>query len=233
MTALKMAAQVSRRVGVPLDHMDSYQDAYNTAFDRRFHVSTNQEVPANQLGIHGEASQHAVEYAPSSPIDLAILLETLNLNFATSTFVDFGAGKGLVMMTAAEFPFRKILGVEIAVDIHRMAEDNLANYQSRTRKTQDVRCLQIDARDFEFPETPLVIFLFNPFGEPIMESVFANLRISLETQPRECVVIYNNPIHANVVRRAGFSERSLSAALREQFRVFDWPLTGEEYQKSV
>jgi hypothetical protein len=65
----------------------------------------------------------------------------------------------------------------------------------------------LDARDYEFPNTPIVLYLFNPFPVYVMEKVIENLKQSLRENPREVYVIYNAPWERAVLDRSGFLEK--------------------------
>ena len=91
-----------------------------------------------------------------------------------------GSGKGRVLFVAAEYPFRKVIGVEFSNALHDDAVANLKRYRFPKRRCADIEPVHADAREFEFPNDNLVIYLFNPFGEEVMEGMLANLERSLE-----------------------------------------------------
>ncbi|MFI5104952.1 MAG: hypothetical protein ACHP79_08520, partial [Terriglobales bacterium] len=51
----------------------------------------------------------------------------------------------------------------------------------------------MDAREFSFPEGPLVVYLFNPFPEAVFAAVLRNLRESWQASPRPVFVAYRSP----------------------------------------
>jgi len=51
----------------------------------------------------------------------------------------------------------------------------------------------MNAIEYGFGSEPLVLFLYNPFGESTIRHVLANLAASLRARPREAYVIYMNP----------------------------------------
>jgi hypothetical protein len=106
------------------------------------------------------------------------------------TFIDLGAGKGRALLMAADYPFRKILGVEFMPEWHHAAQANIARYASERQQCRQIDVLCADARDFEFPAVPLVVYLFNPFSEPTFATVLENLRRSVEHSPRPVYVAY-------------------------------------------
>ena len=48
----------------------------------------------------------------------------------------------------------------------------------------------MDARDFQFPAGPLVVYMFNSFPEPVFAAILENLRRSVSEKPRPLYVAY-------------------------------------------
>src|SRR6185369_13533800 len=105
-------------------------------------------------------------------------------DFSDFIFVDLGSGKGRALLLASEYPLREIVGVEVQPELHRIAQDNVARFNSSARKCNRITSLCMDAREFVFPDDPLVVYLFNPFPDYVLEIVLRNLRESLEKYPR-------------------------------------------------
>jgi SAM-dependent methyltransferase len=122
-------------------------------------------------------------------------------DYSRYTFIDMGSGKGRVLFVAAEYPFRKVIGVEFSNALHDDAVANLKRYKHPKRRCDDIEPVHVDARDFEFPNDNLVIYLFNPFGPEVMERMLANLEKSLEKHPRHAIVVMLWPDHSDVVER--------------------------------
>ena len=51
----------------------------------------------------------------------------------------------------------------------------------------------MDAVDYVFPDTPLVLYLWNPFDWYVMERVVVNMVGSHRRNPRRIVVMYFSP----------------------------------------
>ena len=105
------------------------------------------------------------------------------------TFIDLGSGKGRVLLMASEHPFKKIIGVEFMPDLHHVAQENIARYSSDRQQCRQIQSICKDARDFEFPDGPLVVYLFNPFSEATFARVLENLKQSIEQAPRRPVYV--------------------------------------------
>ena len=124
-------------------------------------------------------------------------------DYSQYTLIDMGSGKGRVLFIAAEYPFRKVMGVEFSNTLHDEAMVNLKRYRFPRRRCADIEPVHADAREFEFPNDNLVIYLFNPFGEEVMERMLENLERSLEKHPRHAIVVMLWPEHSDVVERMG------------------------------
>jgi hypothetical protein len=138
-----------------------------------------------------------VFHSPYQPTDAALFQEmmaSLPIDFSEFTFVDLGSGKGRTLLMASEYPFRRIVGVEILPELHRAAEENIASYRSTTQQCTQVESVCADASEFELPGGPLVLYLFNPLPEAGLNQILESLEASLRRHPRAVYVLYQNPL---------------------------------------
>ena len=105
-----------------------------------------------------------------------------------------GSGKGRVLLMAADYPFRRILGVELFPALHRIAQQNLDAYASASQQCFAMETVCGDAREFIFPEEPTLLYLFNSLPEAALIEVMTNLNDSLRQCPREVYLLYHNPL---------------------------------------
>src|SRR5271167_4480579 len=49
-------------------------------------------------------------------------------DFCDFVFLDLGSGKGRTLLMASDYPFRRIVGVELLLTLHQAAQDNLGKY---------------------------------------------------------------------------------------------------------
>ncbi|HEY2391234.1 MAG TPA: class I SAM-dependent methyltransferase [Candidatus Angelobacter sp.] len=146
-------------------------------------------------------------YFASEPWLFEQIMQALPIDFASFTFVDLGAGKGRALLMAADYPFQQIIGVEFMPDLCRAARENIANYPSDRQKCQQIEVSCMDARDFQFPAGPLVVYLFNPFSEPTFAKILENLRLSVEQAPRQVYVAYRFIEFERLLATAGWLEK--------------------------
>jgi hypothetical protein len=135
-----------------------------------------------------EGVEH-VQYAGTHPRTISVMLRDLGVCYEEFVFIDFGSGKGRVLLGASEYPFKRIIGVEIDQKLHDIAEKNILKYRNATKKCHNVESVCCDAAEYEFPLAPAVLYFFNPFGPGIADRVLKNLGESLTEHPREIVII--------------------------------------------
>jgi len=133
-------------------------------------------------------------YLPIRPITARRVIRSLPMSDPSDyTFVDLGSGKGRMLLIASEFPFRKVVGVEMRPDLHQQALENVRRYKHPTAQTSRIDCRLVDATQYDFPAGKLVVYLFNPFSAEIMGRVFQRLDASFEQDRREIIVVYVYP----------------------------------------
>jgi Predicted O-methyltransferase len=136
-------------------------------------------------------------YQPTDPTSfhemLQVLYQKTHLNFPDFTFLDLGSGKGRTLLMASDYPFQRIIGVELLPSLHEIAQHNLKVYKSESQKCFALESVCADAATFPLPEVPLILYLFNPFPESVMRRVLSNLATSFQRRPRQVYVLYLNP----------------------------------------
>jgi SAM-dependent methyltransferase len=176
--------------------------AADLSFDWRHGTNTMRWVKADNLGSMGENRIHSVHYQASKARPLWTLLNELDLP-RNSGFVDFGAGKGRVLLIAALCGFQRIIGVEFSPELCECARRNAEIFQRRNRLSARIEIVLADAAVYPIQPDQQVFFMYNPFDEVVMAQVLANLRRSVEESPRKIWLIYNTPRHHDVIDAAG------------------------------
>lgn len=142
------------------------------------------------------------EYQPTEPFVfhemMALLREQGNFDFADYTFVDLGSGKGRTLLMASDYPFRKIIGVELLSALNQIAEENIGKYRSDSQQCFDLETVCADAGEFDLATEPYVLFLFNPFPESVLFRVCERIEASLAVVPKSIYILYHNPLLEHV-----------------------------------
>jgi SAM-dependent methyltransferase len=108
-------------------------------------------------------------------------------------FVDLGSGKGRVLLIAAQFRFRNVVGVEFSQELCEIARDNVKVFTQRTHITARIDVVESDVATYSIKPDHKVFFMNNPFEEVVMKRVLANLLSSVTQFPRKIWLIYHNP----------------------------------------
>ena len=127
------------------------------------------------------------------------MLASLKIDLSEFTFIDIGSGKGRTLLMAADYPFRRIVGIELLPELHRVAEVNIGKYKSDSQRCFTIESWCGDGAAFEFPFEPIVLYLFNPLPESGLVRMLGNLAGSLRQRPRPVFVLYHNPLLEEVV----------------------------------
>jgi SAM-dependent methyltransferase len=168
-------------------------------YDWRHNVQTCGDVSVASLGDVGNNVDHAAPYMPSHPKFLDSIIRNLDIDYGKYQFVDLGSGKGRVILVASEFPFARVQGVEFSRSLHDIAVRNVQRYNSRSQRCKNVEPIHGDAIEYQFPRTPLVIFMFNPFRPAVLVPVLHNLEASINKLPRDVVLFYTAPFYGDLV----------------------------------
>ena len=158
-------------------------------FDRRFGVDTTGYIAPEDLGTPEATPEDTGGYEPTPRTAFRRILKSLGIDYSRYSFVDMGSGKGAVLLYAAAFPFKRIIGVEFSPAMHAVAEKNLVAYRGRIC-CRDIRNLRVNAVDFEPPSGPTVFFFFNPFKGRTLERVCRNIERAIASGACEALVIY-------------------------------------------
>ncbi|HEX5080368.1 MAG TPA: class I SAM-dependent methyltransferase [Geminicoccaceae bacterium] len=159
------------------------------AFDWRYGVNTGGIMPLADLAIDSRHVAHGVHYAPTRVRYFRAVLRALSLP-PGSVFVDLGAGKGRMLLLAAQSGcFRKVVGVEFSAELCRMAEQNIRRFEHYCAGNVTFEVVHADAADYEVQPDYNVFFMFNPFDHVVMQQVMARVAQSLQAAPRRIWLI--------------------------------------------
>jgi hypothetical protein len=164
------------------------------AADRRreapFGISSAGRVDLDELAIDSEHRELGFPYLPSPGLLVDTLLFNVPEDLGRFGFVDFGSGKGRVLLVASHYPFREVIGVEFSPELHELALENIRRYRSPERRCPRVRSVWADAAAFPIPERECVLFFNNPFAGPVFDRVLANAQAAHQRAQRKLYVLY-------------------------------------------
>ena len=115
--------------------------------------------------------------------------------------MDFGSGKGRVLLIASEFGFLRVCGVEFAHELCEAARKNCVKFKAIKNVRTEFQTVETDAAKYTVGADESVFVLYNPFDGAILDKVLDNIAISLQQQPRKILIVYYNPRWHHVIEQ--------------------------------
>jgi hypothetical protein len=114
------------------------------------------------------------------------------------SILDYGAGKGGVMVQLSRYPFRKIAGIELSEKLVNISKANFAKL-----KLSELEIIHGDATTFTEIDDFDYFYFFNPFQGKTFEQVIGNIITSFETRPRRIGLVYYHPKCHHLIDKTG------------------------------
>lgn len=144
-------------------------------FDRAHGTNTAGLVSLFRLRIGSANRRFGVRYEPCGPAFFNSFVDGIERD---RTFIDLGCGKGRVLIMAREVGFRRVVGVEFSAVLADIAR----------KQCHFAEVITEDAAEYVFPKERLCVFMYNPFGLPVLSKVVSHL-------PSDSIVVYVSPQH--------------------------------------
>jgi hypothetical protein len=176
-------------------------------FDLRYGVNTRGVTPLEGLSILGGNKAGGYRYEPARVLPVRRLLRDLSHYLPQpNALVDFGSGKGRILLIAAECGFARATGVEFASELCAIARSNCKAFKTITNTAAEFTVVESDAVDYTLADSDSFFFFFNPFDDVVMTRVLDNIALSVKNCPRRIVLaLYNTEPAESVARYPMFS----------------------------
>lgn len=168
-------------------------------FDVKHGTDTGGLEPLWKFQISSPNRRFGVRYQATDEEELADAINFMHENPRSFTFIDLGCGKGRTLLVASNWGFKHVIGVEFAPELVGIARTNLAKMGIANAVVE-----YADAVDFHFPNSDIIVYLYNPFSREVVRKVVAKLR---ESDSKRLYVIYKVPECAEVLDSSGFLTR--------------------------
>ena len=187
-------------------------------FDQMHGVDTSGLVPAKHLVTGHANDEHVTAYYGVAPSILRTLIERwLELSpphdLNQYTFIDIGCGKGRGLLVASEYPFRRVVGVELNPAMAAIAQQNVEHWTHdhvedlTSPRLAPIEVFEMDALDLDLPDTPTLLFLFHPFEAPVLKQLLRRIETHFARRPGALDLLYVNAECANIIdRNPGFEQ---------------------------
>jgi SAM-dependent methyltransferase len=163
-------------------------------FDAKYGLDTQMPVPVSDLETSAPGARFANRYEGTPIAALHKIIRRLKVRQSRFTFIDLGSGKGRVLLIAAQYRFKSVIGVEFSKKLHDIALLNITKFaESGLTKTSAIST-NCDAGEFDFSGLgDKIVFCYNPFGADLMNRVLDNLQ-SPACQGGETIFLYLGPM---------------------------------------
>ncbi|WP_298510481.1 class I SAM-dependent methyltransferase [uncultured Kordia sp.] len=202
---------------------DSFDATYDTITDVIVEQFEMEEL------ISPDRYINSARYHPSPVNSVKLALNSLvkyGVTYSDFVFIDIGSGMGRNLLIASEYPFKRVAGVEISNYLHEIAEKNVARYEAKTGKKIkcDLHC--VDALSFNFSESNMVLYFWEPFTENISNQFIKNLEEFIATR---------NIIVKLIFLRNPFPAMERSTVFKEVGRLEseDYTISNDEYFQTI
>jgi SAM-dependent methyltransferase len=192
-----------------------------TFYEGYYGVRTRGVIYGESLGFDNSSYNY---YAATRYLDFKKAMKYLDIDNERDVFLDYGSGMGRVVIMAATYPFKKVIGVELSLELSEIAKVHLERTKHK-RKCQDVQIICEDAVRYKIPSEVTVIFFASPFSGEVLAKVLDNIKISLVENPRKLSIIYINPSY--------FEELAPSLDWLKKRVEFRFYLRGVIYQSTL
>jgi hypothetical protein len=161
------------------------------AFDLRNGTDTCAVLPLKELTIVSDNKERGARYEPSRVPALRKLFRLLRRTESIDgVLLDYGCGKGRVLLVAAQIDFREVRGVEFARELCDTARHNWAVYQARAGSMTRCQIIEADATDYAVREDETLFFFWHPFDEKVLAKVATRIVTSLNEHPRKVLLVF-------------------------------------------
>jgi hypothetical protein len=197
-------------------------------FDFRYGTSTGGWTRPTRLQINSGNIGHAFRYQATKTRPFRKLLKRLSFP-KNSVFVDVGAGKGKALLIASRSGFKRLLGVEFASDLCKIARSNVDAYRKTSGCDNVFEIIESDIVEYDIGGDENVFYLYNSFDNVVLQKFLNNIKKSLEEYPRKVWLIYHIPVHSHTVENHGlFVKRREYFVAGTEFLVYE-----SEYARAV
>lgn len=160
--------------------------------EHRLGISARGLIPIEQSA--DQLSDDCHDYFPTTVYDFNEFMRRVPLREDEDVFVDYGCGLGRVLVLAAQYRFKKVIGVELSDTFSNRARRNIVAARNRV-VCKNIEIWTGNAVSFPIPPEATVFYFYNPFHGSILEEVLKAIELSLQHNPRNITIIFNKPVH--------------------------------------
>lgn len=161
------------------------------------HFKTWYREKSRRIDTYGKLSEDEVATNGCNGYE-PIMYECLDRLFRSipvgvdDVLIDYGSGKGRVLIEATRYPFKRIEGVEYDQQLVLDCERNFRNFDSGLLADR-VWIHHCDAREFEIPDDATHLFIWNSFEGEVLKDVAKKILAFATHAPRQVHLVVALP----------------------------------------
>jgi hypothetical protein len=184
-----------------------HERVFDPPVETLFFKPTKNPLPLAGLTIRGNNREHGHDYRPTPCALFEWTVGAIDYDLSRLTFIDYGAGKGRVLLLASQHPFHAVGGIEFAEELHDDAMMNIMQFPRSRMKCRNVECVLDDASQIGTPGGEAVHYFFNPFSREVFAEVLHNIVVSYRQRPRRLYLILVDPVATDLIDHSGVFQR--------------------------
>lgn len=187
---LRKVAKLAREGQLPQLLPFALSTATDLLFDLRNGVDTVGPLGVEDISADPTFLDHASGYTPAGTLPVKRFFRQAGLG-GRGGFVDYGSGKGQVLLIAALSGFDRVVGIEYSAPLCSIASMNVDRLlATHPRVTRDMHVINKDAARYQVDPRDDTFFFFDPFDAVILGRCVEAIERSVTSDPREVTLIY-------------------------------------------
>ena len=118
------------------------------------------------------------------------IIRAIPLPLSRYAFVDIGSGKGAAVLLASEFPFRRLIGLELTAELIEIARANVRKFNASTGANLAPEWVHCDFFAWQLPDEPLLFFFNDPFPEQISFEAMVALEAAVAASHQPALLVF-------------------------------------------
>ncbi len=195
--------------------IEKYWEFENYTFDTVNGVDTGGQIDNENLDIQSTSTKYGVRYEPTTLNTFKSIISNIQ-ELEKFTFVDFGSGKGRVLLLASRYNFKEIIGVEYSESLYKLSLNNINNYKKKV--CQNIQIINCDATEYKIPSGNCILYFYQPFVGEVMLCVLMSIKNSFIANKRKIYLIFLHPhatLQTNFIET--FASKIITKPLRRDF----------------
>lgn len=161
------------------------------AFDISNRLDTIRQLDLKELNTDSFRSfTYTSIYNGSHVKYVRCLFKTLDLG-GDKILVDFGCGKGTVLLIGIEVFLKKVKGIDLSDKVCKIAESNCIKYKRKLKSNTEVEIIKSDVKEYIIKQEDDVFYFFNPFDRCTSEKIYSNILSSITEKRRNVLLIFH------------------------------------------